>query len=224
MPIPSSVGKITIDVSKSIGSVSANITEPTAPTCVLMLAHGAGAGMDHPFMVTLASELGNRSVLTIRYNFPFIENGKKRPDPPAIAEKTIEAVMTKAHSLYPKLPIFAGGKSFGGRMTSQRLSKNCPSFIKGIVFFGFPLHPAGAPSTDRATHLSDVKIHMLFLQGTKDTLAGMDLMEGVVKKLPLATLKKYEGADHSFKVRKRQMIDVLAEDAFQWITKTLSGA
>ena len=222
MPAPQSSNKISIEVSKTLGSVSANIHEVNKPVCVLMLAHGAGAGMDHPFMVTLASELGNRSVITIRYNFPFMENGKKRPDPPAIAEKTIEAVMNKAHSLYPKLPSFAAGKSFGGRMTSQRLSKNCPVFIRGIVFFGFPLHPAGAPAIGRATHLSTVKVPMLFLQGTKDALATMDLMEGVVKKLPLATLKKYEGADHSFKVPKKQMIDVLAEDTYRWITRILS--
>ncbi len=220
-PAASSDDKTSIDVSESIGSVSAHILEPSSPICVMMLAHGAGAGMDHPFMITLASELGRRAIITIRYNFPFMENGKKRPDPPAVAEKTIEAVMNKAHSLYPNLPIFGGGKSFGGRMTSQRLSKNCPVFMKGIVFIGFPLHPAGAPSTDRAAHLSSVNIPMLFLQGTKDTLADIHLMEGIVKKLSSATLKKYEGADHSFKIPKKQMIDVLADDTHCWITGIL---
>ena len=214
--------KISIEVSKTLGSVSANVHEVNKPACVLMLAHGAGAGMDHPFMISLASELAKHSINVIRYNLLYMEKGTKRPDPPAIAEKTVEAVMNKVHSLYPKLAVFAAGKSFGGRMTSQRLSKDCPAFLNGIVFFGFPLHPTGAPATDRATHLSSVKIPMLFLQGTKDTLATMDLMEGVVKKLPLATLIKYEGADHSFKVPKKQMIDVLAEDTYQWIIRTLS--
>ena len=214
--------KIFIEVSKTLGSVSANIHEVNKPVCGLMLAHGAGAGMDHPFMVSLASELAKHSINVIRYNLLYMEKGTKRPDPPAIAEKTIEAVMNEVHCLYPTLPSFAAGKSFGGRMTSQRLSKDCPAFLNGIVFFGFPLHPTGAPATDRATHLSSVKIPMLFLQGTKDTLATMDLMEGVVKKLPLATLIKYEGADHSFKVPKKQMIDVLAEDTYQWIIRTLS--
>ena len=219
MPALQSENRVSVEVSRSIGSVSAKILDADNPTCVLTLAHGAGAGMDHPFMVSLALEFAKHSIVTIRFNFPYMENGKGRPDPPAIAGKTVEAVINSAHALYPKLPVFAGGKSFGGRMTSQRLSKDCPAFVKGIVFFGFPLHPAGAPSTDRANHLAAIKIPMLFLQGTKDALAAMELMEGVVKKLPSSALKKYEGADHSFKVPKKQMIDVLANDAHQWMKR-----
>lgn len=222
MPALQSENKVSVEVSGSIGTVSTKILEVDNPACMLTLAHGAGAGMDHPFMVSLASELAKHSIVTIRFNFPYMENGKGRPDPPAIAWKTVEVVINTAHTLYPKLPVFAGGKSFGGRMTSQRLSKDCPSFVKGVVFFGFPLHPSGAPSTDRAHHLAGIKIPMLFLQGTKDTLAVMELMEGVVKNLPSATLQKYEGADHSFKVPKKQMIDVLATDTYQWMKNIIS--
>lgn len=208
---------LTIPISESIGSVSASIIEPENPEVVLVLAHGAGAGMNHPFMIRLARELSLHSVTTVRYNFPYMENKRNRPDPPAIAEKTVAMVILKTHELFPDLPLFAGGKSFGGRMTSQRLAKECPPFVKGIIFYGFPLHPIGSPSTDRAVHLNSITIPMLFLQGTRDKMAEMSLLEKTCSGLPAATLATLEGADHSFKSGKKELIPVLAERTKQWM-------
>jgi uncharacterized protein len=151
-----------------------------------------------------------------------MEQKKKRPDFPAVAHKVVEAAIHKAHELFPKLPLLAGGKSFGGRMTSQFLSSIQASYVKGIVFVGFPLHPAGKPSADRAAHLKNVKIPMLFLQGTKDTLAEWHLIANVCAELPLSKLIRLEGADHSFKaVKKQNLIPVLASEISQWIDAQL---
>ncbi len=209
--------KISVHVSTTLGSVSALIRESVNPKAVMTLAHGAGAGMTHSFMESMAEELAANAITTIRFNFPFTENAKKRPDPPAIAEKTVDAILHKAHELYPALPLVAAGKSFGGRMTSQRLARDCPSFVKGITFFGFPLHAAGAPSVERAKHLSSITIPMLFLQGTKDTLAQIKLVEKIKKKLSTASLVKFDGADHSFKVSKKVLTGELARAVSQWI-------
>jgi predicted alpha/beta-hydrolase family hydrolase len=209
--------KRSIAVSDSLGNISALVDEPGTPQAVLVLAHGAGANMEHRFLERLAEELANRDVVTVRFNFPYTENGKKRPDPPAIAEKTVAAVIEKTHEWYPRLPLVAGGKSFGGRMTSQRLSKECPVFVKGIVFYGFPLHPTGSPSIERAGHLSGIRVPMLFLQGTRDTLAELSLLEKVCAQLPTARLEKFEGADHSFKRGKEDNIPRLADLTREWI-------
>ena len=173
--------------------------------------------MNHPFMITLARELARYSVATVRYNFPYMENKRNRPDPPAIAEKTVAMVILETHKIFPELPFFAGGKSFGGRMTSQRLAKECPPFVKGIVFYGFPLHPLGSPSTERAVHLTNITIPMLFLQGTRDKMAEMSLLEKTCSGLPTATLATLEGADHSFKSGKKELIPVLAERTRDWM-------
>src|SRR4029077_19542258 len=141
---------------------------------------------------------------------------KGRPDPPAIAHKTIEVSISKTKELFPKLPLFVAGKSFGGRMTSQYLSAHDETTVKGIIFYGFPLHPAGKPSIERAEHLKQVKLPMLFLQGTKDTLATWDLIEAVCKPLRLATLVKLEGADHSFKAGKKDTLSLLVDATKQW--------
>ena len=210
---------LTISISESIGSVSASIVEPDRPEAVLVLAHGAGAGMNHPFMTTLAKELAHQSVATVRYNFAYMENKKNRPDPPAIAGKIVAMVILKAREIFPDLPLFAGGKSFGGRMTSQRLATECPPFVKGIVFFGFPLHPLGSPSTERAIHLKAITIPMLFLQGTRDKMAEMHLLEETCSGLPLATLSTLEGADHSFKSGKKDLIPELALRASAWMLR-----
>ena len=210
-----------IKISETIGTVSAILLEPAKMKALLVLAHGAGAGMNHNFMVQLSEVLAIKNIGTLRYNFPYMENRKGRPDMPAVAEKTVEVVVNKAHSLYPKLPLFVSGKSFGGRMSSQRLSKETPEFVKGIIFVGFPLHPMGAPAITRAEHLSAIKIPMLFLQGTKDTLADMSLLEPVVKKLKTATLKKFEGADHSFKKGKIIFIDEIVETIEMWMNSNL---
>ena len=148
--------KIPIQISETIGKISALLAVPAKPKAVITLAHGAGAGMTHRFMEELSNQLVQKSVAVIRFNFPYMENKKGRPDPPAVAEKTVGVVLDEAHRLYPKLPVYASGKSFGGRMSSQKLSKECPDFVKGIIFYGFPLHPTGKPSIDRAVHLKNI--------------------------------------------------------------------
>ncbi len=184
---------------------------------MLVLAHGAGAGMNHPFMTALSTELAALDIGTLRFNFPFTEQKKKKPDVPAVTHKTIEAAIQHAKKLFPKIPLFAGGKSFGGRMTSQYLSKQESEEIKGIVLVGFPLHPPGKPSAERAEHLKDVKIPMLFLQGTRDELAKWDLVEQVTSSLPLAKLIKLEGADHGFKVPGENVLPLLAVYIKEWV-------
>jgi predicted alpha/beta-hydrolase family hydrolase len=208
---------ISITVSSSIGKVSGEWTEADDPKCVMTFAHGAGAGMKHPFMTSMASELAALGITTLRFNFPYMEAKKNRPDVPAVAHKAIEAAVEKAHKQFPSLPVFLSGKSFGGRMSSQFLSTHSPDFVKGAVFFGFPLHAPGKASIDRADHLKTVKVPMLFLQGTKDDLAKWDLIETVCSELTDATLVKFEGANHSFKAGKREFIPELAKAASEWI-------
>lgn len=212
---------ISIEVSPTIGNVSAECIAAENAKCVMTLAHGAGAGMNHSFMISLARFLSDAGISTLRFNFPFTENKKGRPDPPAIAHKTIEAAISKCKELFPKLSLVVAGKSFGGRMTSQYLSSHHDPWVKGIVFYGFPLHPAGKPSTERAEHLKNVKIPMLFLQGTRDALATWDLVESVCASLPLATLIKIDGADHSFKAGKQDVIQILTGASRGWIEKMI---
>jgi predicted alpha/beta-hydrolase family hydrolase len=208
-----------LNVSESIGTVSAELISPAHAIAILVLAHGAGAGMNHPFMVALANELAVLNIATLRFNFPFTEQKKKRPDFPAVAHKTIEEAIRRAHELFPEIPVFASGKSFGGRMSSQFLAKTQPDFVKGIIFFGFPLHAPGKPSVDRAEHLKDIKVPMLFLQGTRDELAAWNLIEKITNELSLATLYKLEGANHAFKSGKENLIPVLASATKEWIEK-----
>ncbi|NLR78551.1 alpha/beta fold hydrolase [Chitinophaga eiseniae] len=211
----------TLTVSPSVGTVSAKYIAPDKPACIFTLAHGAGAGMDHSFMETLATALAQAGIATLRFNFPFAENKKGRPDAPAVAHETIAAAIAKAQELHPKLPLFASGKSFGGRMSSQYLAMHPESAVKGIVFYGFPLHPSGKPGTERAEHLKALKIPMLFLQGSKDTLATWDLIETVCRSLRKATLVKLEGADHSFKAGKKDVMSLLVSETKQWVEKVL---
>jgi predicted alpha/beta-hydrolase family hydrolase len=160
--------------------------------------------MNHPFMVAVARELAVRDVATLRYQFPYMERGAKRPDPPQLAQATVRAAVTAALGLLPDLSLIAGGKSFGGRMTSQAQAKAPLDGVCGLAFLGFPLHPAGRPSQDRAEHLFDVQIPMLFLQGTRDNLASLDQLEPLCRKLDRrATLKLFADADHSFHVPAR---------------------
>lgn len=210
---------LSLEISPTIGNVSAEYIVPEKAKCIITLAHGAGAGMNHSFMIALAKTLSEASIATMRFNFPFTENKKGRPDPPAVAHKTIQAAISKAKELFPELPLFVAGKSFGGRMTSQFLSAHHDATVKGIIFYGFPLHPSGKPSTERAEHLKDVKVPMLFLQGTRDELATWDLIESVCESLPRAKLVKIEGADHSFKAGKQNVIQVLADITNDWIEK-----
>jgi predicted alpha/beta-hydrolase family hydrolase len=217
------VTPLRLEVSDSIGAVSAELIAPEQLKAIVTLAHGAGAGMNHPFMTALANELAQRNIATLRFNFPFTEQKKKRPDFPAVAHKTIEVAINKAHELLPNVPLFVSGKSFGGRMSSQYLSKSQPDFVKGIIFFGFPLHPPGKPTIDRADHLKEVKVPMLFLQGTKDELATWNLMEQVTNELSLATLYKIDGANHAFKSGKQNLIPVLAQAMDEWIASILAS-
>lgn len=178
-------------------------TPPRARACYV-LAHGAGAGMEHPFMAAVAEELSQRGIATLRYQFPYMERGSRRPDPPKLAQATVRAAVAAAARALPELPLFAGGKSFGGRMTSQAQAADPLQGVRGLAFLGFPLHPAGRPSQDRAKHLFEVKIPMLFLQGTRDNLGSLDQLKPLCKALGRrATLKLFADADHSFHVPAR---------------------
>jgi predicted alpha/beta-hydrolase family hydrolase len=192
-----------IEISPA-ASVSALLVRPPQARACYVFAHGAGAGMTHASMETIARGLGERGIATLRYQFPYMENASKRPDPPAVAHAAVRAAVAQAMQSCPDLPIVAGGKSFGGRMTSQAQAIAPLAGVRGLAFLAFPLHPAGKPSSDRARHLSDVKIPMLFLQGTRDALAELSLLEPVVKSLgSLATLHLVKEADHSFHVLAR---------------------
>lgn len=187
----------------STQTVSGLLLVPKNPFAGCVLAHGAGAGMNHPFMTAVADGLSARGIATLRYQFPYMENGSKRPDRPALAHATVRAAVATASRLLPGLPLIAGGKSFGARMTSQTQAGAPLPNVLGLAFLGFPLHPAGKPSIDRAEHLLAVKIPMFFAQGTRDALADPPLLTEVLKKLPNATSHVIEGADHSFHVPKR---------------------
>jgi uncharacterized protein len=186
------------------GRVSALLQVPPAAEACLVLAHGAGAGMTHPFMTTVADQLGERHIATLRYQFPYMEQGSRRPDPPALCQATVRAAVAEATRRVPRLALFAGGKSFGGRMTSQAQASAALPQVRGLAFFGFPLHPDGRPSMTRAEHLRSVRIPMLFLQGTRDRLADESLLTELVRDLGrIATLNLLADADHSFHVPAR---------------------
>jgi predicted alpha/beta-hydrolase family hydrolase len=183
--------------------VSALLLMPAAPRHLLVLAHGAGAGMNHAFMEKLAHELAAVNVATLRYQFPYMQERRRVPDPPSVLTATVVAAVRAATEAAPNLPLFAGGKSMGGRMTSQAAAQGLLETVKGLVLFGFPLHPPKRPATKRAEHLAKVKIPMLFLQGTRDTLADLTLLRPICAELgSRATLHVIETADHSFHVLK----------------------
>src|ERR1700682_208805 len=195
--------KLSIEIGNT-GSVPALLDSPTQARACFVFAHGAGAGMTHPFMEAVAFGLGERGVATLRYQFPYMEKGTRRPDPPAIAQAAVRAAVAEAGRCCAGLLLVAGGKSFGGRMTSQAQAVAPLAGVHGLAFLGFPLHPAGKPSSDRAKHLADVHVPLFFVQGTRDNLAELKLLEPVVKSLgPSATLHRVEAADHSFHVPAR---------------------
>jgi predicted alpha/beta-hydrolase family hydrolase len=195
--------QLTIEAGKS-ATVSALLISPRDAHACYVFAHGAGAGMTHAFMTEAAEGLAARGIATLRYQFPYMEKGGKRPDPPAVAQAAVRGAVAEAARACRGLPLIAGGKSFGGRMTSQAQAKAPLLGVAGLAFFGFPLHAAGKPSSDRADHLADVRLPMLFLQGTADKLAETGLLTPLVKKLGArATLHLVDGADHSFHVPKR---------------------
>jgi predicted alpha/beta-hydrolase family hydrolase len=218
--------RIAVDATQSISGL---LQIPAQARACYVLAHGAGAGMTHPFMARFADELAARDVATLRYQFPYMEKGTKRPDSPKLAQATVRAAVTEAARLLPTLALVAGGKSFGGRMTSQAQAASPLPNVRGLVFLGFPLHPAGKPSSDRAEHLREVRVPMLFLQGTRDELADPALMQTLIAQLGArATLKSFIDADHSFHVPKRsgrtdsQAIADLADAFVDWLVTLLA--
>ena len=216
---------ITVDEARSVSGL---FLAPARARACYVFAHGAGAGMSHSFMAQVASELSERGIATLRYQFPYMEQRGKRPDPPKLAQATVCAAVAAAGRLASALPLFAGGKSFGGRMTSQAQAGAPLPGVRGLVFLGFPLHPAGKPSDQRAEHLFEVHVPMLFLQGTRDALADLALLAPLVERLgERATLQLFEDADHSFHVPartgrkdadvRREMLDALADWALRVI-------
>jgi predicted alpha/beta-hydrolase family hydrolase len=208
--------------------VSGLLEAPPSARACYVVAHGAGAGMTHPFMASIASDLAQRGIATLRYQFPYMERGSKRPDSPKLAQATVRAAVTEAARLVPKLPLFAGGKSFGGRMTSQAQAASPLPNVRGLVFLGFPLHAPGQPSDERAAHLFEVRIPLLFLQGTRDEFADLGLLKALVHTLGArATLKLFEDADHSFHVPARtgrkdpQVRDEMATATADWVGATI---
>jgi uncharacterized protein len=204
--------------------VSGLLQSPAKPKACYVLAHGAGAGMTHPFMAAVAAGLERRGIATLRYQFPYMERGSKRPDPPKLAHATVRAAVAEAGRRMPEQPLIAGGKSFGGRMTSQAQALEPLPGVRGLAFLGFPLHPAKQPSRERAMHLADVTIPMLFLQGTRDALAMPDQIEPVCAALGRrATLKLFADADHSFHVPAKsgrtdaQVLDEVLDALAEWV-------
>lgn len=215
-----------LDLDVGGEAASALWLAPANPRAAYVFAHGAGAGMAHKAMTAIADGLAARGVATLRFNFLYMERGSKRPDSPPLAHAAVRAAVTRAHELAPSLPLFAGGKSFGGRMTSQAQAVEPLPHVRGLIFFAFPLHPAGKPSDERAKHLRDVQIPMLFLQGDHDALAELPLLHPVIQRLgQRASLTLLERADHSFHAPAksgRTDADVLAEAldaAALWITR-----
>lgn len=215
--------KLSITVADGV-SVSALAQGPAHPIACLVLAHGAGAGMEHPFMASVAAGLEARGVASLRYQFPYMEAGSKRPDRPPVAHAAVRAAVDRANESFAGVPLYAGGKSFGARMTSQAQALAPLPGVRGLVFLGFPLHPAGTPSSSRADHLAQVAIRMLFLQGTQDKLAEPKLLQPVVAALGTrATLVEIDQADHSFHVPKRsgrddgEVLGGMLDDIAAWI-------
>lgn len=223
--MPASV-ELAIPLGDGTGQVSGLLTRPENARALYVLAHGAGAGMRHPFLERMARGLGDHAIATLRYQFPFMERRARRPDPPAVAERTVRAAVTEAAGAAPGLPLVAGGKSFGGRMTSGAQANEPLPGVRGLVFVGFPLHPPGRPGTARAEHLFRIEVPMLFLQGTRDEFAELELLRPVIKRLgERATLALVEGGDHSFRVLKRSgrtdaaVFDELVGTIAAWVSE-----
>lgn len=214
---------IKFNVSEKAGEVSGILLLPDNATSIFVFAHGAGAPMDHPFMNKTAALFSEQGIATLRYNFPYTEKKSKRIDPTPVLLETVRSAVNAAKKYAGDIPLFAGGKSMGGRMTSQAMSKDPIENVKGLIFLGFPLHPIGKESTERAEHLFNIKVPMLFLQGTRDKLANLDLLRPIVSKIgKSATLYIIEGADHSFHVLKSsgknddEILKQLAVEVKEW--------
>lgn len=215
-------------VGNTVGRVSGLLVQPAGARALYVLAHGAGAGMRHPFLAAVARALADRGIATLRYQFPYMEKKERRPDPPGVAAATVRAAVRTAAEVAPGLPLLAGGKSFGGRMTSTAAAEEPLPGVRGLVFFGFPLHPPKRPDDKRAEHLGAVTVPMLFLQGTRDDLADLAVLRPVCARLGnRATLHVVEGADHSFRVLKRsgrtdaEVLEELVRATDEWATTIL---
>src|SRR5947208_4970015 len=211
-----------------VGEVSGLLLRPKDARLLYVLAHGAGAGMRHPFLESISQRLAEQGIATLRYQFPYMERRSRRPDPPAVAAATVRAAVAEAARIAPDLPLVAGGKSFGGRMTSTAQAEEPLPGVRGLVFLGFPLHPPGRPDDKRAEHLAQVRIPMLFLQGDRDEFADLNLLKPVVKRLGAgATLHLVEGGDHSFHVLKRsgrtdaEVMGELVDAIVEWTGKLI---
>ena len=217
--------RIPIDGSDAVSGL---FDSPDSPQACYVFGHGAGAGMAHPFMARVALGLSERGIATLRYQFPYMERGSRRPDVPKVAHAAVRAAVAEAARRLPRLPLIAGGKSFGGRMTSQAQSASPLPGVVGLLFFGFPLHPAGKPSIDRAQHLAGIKVPMLFVQGTRDELADAGLIEPTVEALrATATLHWVPEGDHSLHVPAKsgrtdaQVLDTALDAARAWVERIL---
>ena len=213
--------RIAVDDAHNVSGLM--LVPPRARACYV-LAHGAGAGMTHPFMRTVAAELGMRGIATLRYQFPYMERGTKRPDLPKVAHAAVRAAVAEARQRWPALPLIAAGKSFGGRMSSQAQAAAPMPGVVGLLFFGFPLHPAGKPSIERAQHLASIRVPMLFVQGTRDEMADVSLIESTVGALGRhATLQWVHDGDHSLKTPSRsgrspaEVFDGVLDTVARWI-------
>ncbi|MFL5289356.1 MAG: alpha/beta family hydrolase [Rhodopila sp.] len=228
--MPNRVEAVTVVLDPN-RTVSGLLQRPPEAAALFVMAHGAGAGMTHPFMAAIAQGLAEQGIATLRYQFPYMEAGSKRTGSPAVAQQAVRAAAATAHSLLPAVPLFAGGKSFGARMTSVAQAESPLPAVRGLIFLGFPLHPANRPSDSRAAHLSGVHIPMLFLQGTRDSLAEPSLLAPLVRRLgDVATLSLVEHGDHSFHVPKRatrsdaQVLAGLCDTITAWIAATARPA
>lgn len=215
-------GSRAVVIGLASGTVSGLLTTGDNPTHLYVLAHGAGAGMRHPFLAAVAHRLAQRRIATLRYQFPYMEAGRKRTDSPAVAQAAVRAAVGAAAKALPGVPLLAGGKSFGGRMTSGAQAEEPLEGVRGLAFLGFPLHAPGKPGTERAEHLARVTVPMLFLQGTRDDFARLDLLHEVIAGLESrATLELVDGADHSFHVPKSS--GRTDSEVLDWLCETLAG-
>ena len=223
-----SLTRLAFEASPHSGSVSALLLVPAEPRFLYVMAHGSGAGMEHPFLTGVATELAARNVATFRYQFPYMEAGRKRPDPPKLLTQTVCAAVTAGATAAPRLPVFAGGKSLGGRISSHAAVNGDLPTVHGLAFLGYPLHAAGKPASKRGDHLGQVNLPMLFLQGDRDRLADLKLVRPLCKSLRRrATLHVVNGGDHSFQTLKRsgreqpEVLDEIADAIADWAAKSL---
>jgi predicted alpha/beta-hydrolase family hydrolase len=222
------ISQHTFLATNSSGDVSGILNKPDRAKCLYVFGHGAGAGMRHAFMESAADRLASRGVATFRYHFPYMEAGRRGPNPAPVLAKTVRSAVAEAARLAPDLPLFAGGKSMGGRMTSTAASKEALTGVLGLAFYGFPLHAPGRDSSERGAHLAEVGLPMLFLQGTRDKLANLDLLAPLLEEVkPRPTLHILEGADHGFHVLKRsgrtddEVLDEMCERLEEWTGRLL---